>query len=174
VEYGIRLGESGQRVFYADEAHVYGEMVTTAASANTQRRRWEEGRKLLVREHASRLFWAGLGKNRVLFDLAVDLLVPPLSSIALGLLVCCALGVSLALLLRAPGVSLAAYGVGLGAVVAYVLRGWMVSGTGARGLLDLALAPVYVAWKVALRFTRPTRKTGDWVRTKREGSDAAP
>jgi 1,2-diacylglycerol 3-beta-glucosyltransferase len=175
VEYGLRLGEAGHRVFYTDEAHVYGEMVTTAAAANTQRRRWEEGRNLLVKQNASRLLRAGVAnRSRVLVDLALDLLVPPLSTIALAMLFGSALGAGLVLGLGAPGLTLAAYGVGLSAVALYVLRGWSVSGTGLRGLLDLGLAPVYVVWKIALRFRRPPRATSDWVRTKREAGPETP
>lgn len=175
VEYGLRLGERGKRVHYADEAHVYGEMVTSSAAASSQRRRWEEGRKQLIREHARSVLLAGLKKrDRVQLDLALDLLVPPLSSIAAGLVVVALLGLALTLGLGAPGITLALAGAGLGAVVAYVLRGWMVSGTGARGLVDLALAPLYVLWKVGLRFRKPERKTSDWVRTKREASSDAP
>lgn len=168
VEYGLRLGEAGRRVHYTDEAHVYGEMVTSAAAANTQRRRWEEGRKLLVKQNAGRLLRAGLRGNRVLLDLALDLLVPPLSTIAVVMLLGTGLGVAVRLAASAPGVALVAYGAGLTAIVLYVLRGWVVSGTGVRGLIDLGLAPVYVAWKLALRFRRPPRATSEWVRTKRE------
>ena len=169
VEYGVRLGEAGHRVHYADEAHVYGEMVTSSAAANSQRRRWEEGRKLLVQAHAARLLKASFAqKSRVLFDLALDLFIPPLSRIAVGLFIGCLLGLGLALGLAAPGLALAGYGAGLGAVVAYVLRGWMVSGTGLRGLLDLALAPVYVVWKLTLKLRPAPRKTSEWVRTERE------
>ena len=79
--------------------------------------------------------------------------------VAVGLLVVVA---------QAPGYSFAVGLASTGAVVVYVLRGWMVSGTGARGLVDLGLAPVYVAWKMTLRFRRPVRATSDWVRTERE------
>ena len=169
VEYGVRLGEAGYRVHYADEAHVYGEMVSGAAAAGSQRRRWEEGRKELVRRHGRRLLGKGLAlHDRVLFDLGLDLLVPPLSRI----FVFCGLGLGLAL-----GLSFA-----LGSVVsstwpfaycvlsltAYVLRGWSVSGTGLRGLLDLGLAPLYVLWKVGLRLRRRPNPPSTWVRTKRE------
>lgn len=175
VEYGLRLGEAGHRVFYTDEAHVYGEMVTTAAAANTQRRRWEEGRKLLVKQNAFRLLRAGVARaDRVLFDLALDLLVPPLSTIAIAMLLGSVLGAGLVVGLGAPALALTAYGAGLGAVALYVLRGWSVSGTGLRGLLDLGLAPVYVIWKIALRFRRPPRATSDWVRTKREAGPETP
>jgi 1,2-diacylglycerol 3-beta-glucosyltransferase len=175
VEYGLRLGEAGERVHYTDEAHVYGEMVTTAAAANTQRRRWEEGRKALVRENAWRLLKAGLQKrDRVRLDLAFDLLVPPLSTIAVGALLGELAGLGLVVTLGAPGVASTAFGAALGSVGVYVLRGWMVSGTGPRGLLDLGLAPFYVAWKIALRFRKPPRATSEWVRTEREASGDAP
>jgi hypothetical protein len=174
VEYGLRLGEAGRRVHYTDEAHVYGEMVTGAAAAKSQRRRWEEGRKLLVKANAGRLLRAGLRGDRVLLDLALDLLVPPLSTIALSMLIGSLAGAGLMLGMHGTGVALSAYGAGLGAVALYVLRGWMLSGTGLRGLVDLGLAPVYVAWKLALRFRRPERATSDWVRTERETRDAPP
>jgi 1,2-diacylglycerol 3-beta-glucosyltransferase len=170
VEYGIRLGEAGYRVHYADEAHVYGEMVSTAAAASSQRRRWEDGRKELIRANGGRLLRAGIArKNRVLFDLALDLLVPPLSRIAilsvLGLLVAAVLSAWVGSL----AFSLASFTWCVFAVVLYVLRGWSVSGTGLRGLLDLGLAPVYVVWKASLRLRKPSRPTSSWVRTKREG-----
>lgn len=175
VEYGLRLGEAGHRVHYTDEAHVYGEMVTTAAAANTQRRRWEEGRKALVRENAGRLLWAGLTKlDRVQLDLALDLLIPPLSTIAVGALAGELAGLGLVVVLGAPGAALAAFGGALGSVGVYVLRGWSLSGTGLRGLVDLGLAPVYVGWKLALKLKKPPRATSEWVRTKREAGGEAP
>jgi cellulose synthase/poly-beta-1,6-N-acetylglucosamine synthase-like glycosyltransferase len=173
VEYGIRLGEAGYRVYYTDEAHVYGEMVTTSAAANTQRRRWEEGRRQLVQQHARRLLKAGL-RDRVLFDLGLDLIIPPLSTIAVGLAVGEAVAVTASLVAGAPGLAASAFGAGLASVGAYVMRGWSVSGTGLRGLVDLGLSPAYVAWKVALRFRKPPRATSEWVRTAREASGGAP
>ena len=168
VEYGLRLGEAGHRVHYADEAHVYGEMVTTSAAANSQRRRWEEGRRELIKQHAWRLLKAGLSRrDRVLLDLSLDLLIPPLSRVAVGVLGGAFAGCAL-LVLGAPGISAVVYGASTGAVMLYVLRGWSVSRTGMRGLVDLGLAPVYVAWKATLRFRRPVRPTAEWVRTKRE------
>jgi cellulose synthase/poly-beta-1,6-N-acetylglucosamine synthase-like glycosyltransferase len=171
VEYGIRLGEAGYRVYYADEAHVYGEMVSTATAASSQRRRWEEGRKQLIRDNGWRLFRAGLSRqNRVLFDLALDLLVPPLSRIAIFALLGALLAAALSVWSKSFTFSLASFSWCLFAIVLYVLRGWSVSGTGLRGLLDLGLAPVYVVWKAGLRLRKPTRPTSTWVRTKREES----
>lgn len=170
VEYGIRLGEAGYRVFYADEAHVYGEMVTSAKAARSQRERWEGGRMALVRRHAGRLLTSGLAGNGVLLDLAADILVPPLSRIV-G-----AAGVGLALAVAggwATGdfaASRAAFAAALVGIGAYVLRGWMVSGTGLRGLADLALAPWYMAWKLTLSRRGKARTDAEWIRTTREAA----
>jgi len=49
----------------------------------------------------------------------------------------------------------------------YLLRGVWLSGMGFGGLLALAWAPVFVAWKVVLWATRPRRGRGEWVRTER-------
>jgi len=51
-------------------------------------------------------------------------------------------------------------------VVLYVLRGWQLSGAGLRGLADLLRAPFFVVWKLLLKWR--TRRSGEWVRTKRE------
>ena len=171
VEYGLRLGEAGYRVHYADEAHVYGEMVSTAAAASSQRRRWEEGRKELVARNGFRLLRTGLARrNGVLVDLALDLLVPPLSRIAVASCLGAAAAAVLSFATGAAALSLLAFGFCVLAVALYVLRGWSVSGTGLRGLVDLGLAPVYVVWKASLRFRRASRPTSTWVRTKRERS----
>jgi glycosyltransferase involved in cell wall biosynthesis len=168
VEYGIRLGEAGHRVHYADEAHVYGEMVSSARAARSQRDRWEGGRVALRRRHAGRLLRAGMRRHdRVLLDLGLDLVVPPLSRLA----VLAVLGVlSSALAARVAGgfaLSLSVWGGAVMGIVAYVLRGWSVSGTGVRGLLDLLSAPAYVAWKLTAR-PRGAGPEAEWIRTERE------
>jgi len=48
----------------------------------------------------------------------------------------------------------------------YVLRGWQLSGVGARGLLDLLHAPFFVAWKLMLMLR--AHDSMQWVRTRRE------
>lgn len=163
VEYGIRLGEAGIRVHYVAEAEVLGEMVTSEKASRSQRQRWEGGRKALSRAEGWRLLSRALAaKDKVLLDLAADLLVPPLARIAAA----CALGLGATFLFHAP-LARGLFGYASLCLGAYVARGWMLSGTGARGLLDLALAPAYIAWKAALAL-RPSSR-GEWVRTAREG-----
>lgn len=172
VEYGIRLAEAGVRVAYADEAHVYGEMVSTATAASSQRTRWEGGRLALAKRHAGRLLAAGMRGNRVLLDLAVDILVPPLSRIAVLSVVGLLISTLAGMVTGGFGLSRALFTFSLSSLALYVFRGWMVSGTGARGLGTLALAPFYVVWKVTLRKKTPAGGNPEWVRTEREGKKA--
>jgi 1,2-diacylglycerol 3-beta-glucosyltransferase len=168
VEYGIRIAMAGHRVVYADDAHVYGEMVTTAAASGSQRKRWEGGRAALTRKYAPGLLRRGLAGDPVMLDLAFDVLVPPLSKIvvmtASGLLVSCAA----AYFFGGFGSSVRMFSASAAVLVLYVLRGWMVSGTGLRGLADLAFAPVYVVWKMTLGRRASPKGTPEWVRTTRE------
>jgi cellulose synthase/poly-beta-1,6-N-acetylglucosamine synthase-like glycosyltransferase len=170
VEYSIRLGLAGVRVAYAAEAHVYGEMPATERDSRTQRRRWEAGRAEMLRLHAPRLLARGLKmRQRLALDLAADLLVPPLATVAIataaGLIV--AALVSYAAGRVTPG-SWVWVACALGLSM-YVLRGWQLSGTGSRGLFSLVFAPLYVAWKVALILVPSAQPKGEWIRTTREG-----
>lgn len=168
VEQGVRLAQAGHRVRYAGEAHVLGAMTTSEHASRSQRRRWEGGRFALARAHVPGLLARG-PRDRVAMDIAMDLLVPPLSTLALAITLGTAC--SLALVLFEPSAALVlvpwlASGI---AVAAYTLRGWQISETGWRGLSALAYAPVYVAWKMTLRLRRDKSPKGAWVRTAREG-----
>ena len=173
VEYGIRIGKKGHRVFYAYEAEVLGEMVAGEKASRSQRRRWEGGRVALMKQHGWPLFVEAMKKRSgMMLDLALDVLVPPLSWLVapafVGTLACAALSWVAGFAFWSAWV-FAACGAALGL---YVLRGWMLSGVGPRGLLDLLYAPVYVFWKVKLMVSRPEEKKGEWVRTTREAETA--
>ncbi len=166
LEYGIDLGLAGFRVAYADEAHSDAEMVTNEKVAGIQRRRWEDGRFQLIRSRAIPLLLAAIRRaDAVCLDLALDLMVLPLSYVTLNvvLLIGCALIAVHWRLAQFAWLWLALACVA--SLLAYVLRGWQLSGIGARGFFDLARAPVFLTWKVLLML-RP-RKDG-WVRTDRE------
>jgi len=100
----------------------------------------------------------------------VDILVPPLSRVVAA----AGLGVAVAVAgAWATGdfvSSRAAFGASLAGIAAYVLRGWMVSGTGLRGLADLAMAPGYMVWKLGLSRRAKARTDAEWIRTTREGA----
>jgi cellulose synthase/poly-beta-1,6-N-acetylglucosamine synthase-like glycosyltransferase len=167
IEYGIDLGVQGYRVHYCDEAQVYGEMVSTAASAGSQRRRWEQGRFQLIRERTLPLLALAVSRpSRVCLDLAMDLLVLPLSYLGLNI-------GALAVVSAGAGLIDADLYAGLGVaaacaacLLAYFLRGWSVSGTGWSGLKTLLWVPAFMGWKVILMATGGRAR--EWRRTERE------
>ncbi|ATB51483.1 glycosyl transferase family 2 [Corallococcus macrosporus DSM 14697] len=172
LEYGIRLAQHGFRVHYVWEAEVLGEMVSGEKQSRSQRQRWEGGRAQMRKLHGWPLLREGLRKkDGTLLDLAMDVLVPPLSQLVLAAVGCAVLAGAVAGVSGEPVPwALGVAGFSVASLGAYVLRGWWVSGVGLRGLLDLAWAPVYVVWKVWLMLRGPgAEKRGEWVRTTREG-----
>jgi 1,2-diacylglycerol 3-beta-glucosyltransferase len=165
IEFGIELGLAGHRVAYSDESHVNGEMVTTESAARSQRQRWEGGRLELIRNKVPPLLRAAVARrSRVCLDLAFDLLLPPLSYVVLNVA-----AVLMLALLGVGGLREALLMAGLvevAALVIYVARGWMVSGTGLVGLGDLLRVPFFLLWKVVIVRIQP--KPSTWIRTQRE------
>jgi cellulose synthase/poly-beta-1,6-N-acetylglucosamine synthase-like glycosyltransferase len=169
VEFGADLGLAGHRVAYCDEADVNGEMVTTEGAARSQRQRWESGRLRLIRSKVPVLLRRAVtGPSLVCLDLALDLLVLPLSYIVLSAAALLALVIALWLTNRSQ-FNLTLLGVGIfdcAAVAAYVCRGWGLSGIGMQGFWDLLRVPGFILWKLRLLVAGP--KTEAWIRTKRE------
>jgi cellulose synthase/poly-beta-1,6-N-acetylglucosamine synthase-like glycosyltransferase len=166
IEYGIELGLAGYRIHYADEASVDAEMVVDAASAVSQRRRWELGRWQLLRTKTVTLLRVAVREpSLVCLDLALDLLVPPLSYVALNVVVLLAVAAALAPWHAAAWPWMWASCACAASLLIYVLRGWQLSGMGALGLLDLARAPVFLVWKALLLLR--SRGSLAWVRTPR-------
>jgi cellulose synthase/poly-beta-1,6-N-acetylglucosamine synthase-like glycosyltransferase len=170
LEYGIALGMAGYRVHYTTEAEAAQDMTPASPqAARTQRRRWELGRLRLMRSRTLPLLRIALQRRSlVCLDLALDLLLLPLTYVALQV------GVLLVASLLAswwhpdfmPWVWLSVAGVLI--LFTYVMRGWQLSGMGARGLLDLLGAPAFVAWKLLLMLSR--NHPEGWVRTERKRS----
>jgi len=170
LEYGLKLGQAGYRIAYASEAHVWGDMVGGERQSRSQRQRWEAGRRAIRRTQGPKMLRKSLAtRDPMLFDLAMDLLVPPLATIV-GLAVlgtaaslAAMLFLGRSLLVAAPWILASVM------LVFYVLRGVALSGLGLRGLLDLLWAPVYIVWKLILAIRGSGAAAGQWVRTSRDG-----
>jgi cellulose synthase/poly-beta-1,6-N-acetylglucosamine synthase-like glycosyltransferase len=170
VEYGIELGMSGYRVAYAGEAHCNAEMVVSDVIAAPQRARWERGRFQLIRTRTAPLVRRALAQRGALcLDLALDLLVLPLSYIVLNVTVLLLGAAMLALLL--PHFSWLWLWLAMGSTAVlstYVVRGWQLSGIGLRGIADLSRVPQFLVWRVLLLLRK--RQPKHWQRTEREHS----
>ena len=169
LEYGIQLGLAGVRVAYVGSAKVLGDMPATGASGRSQRERWEGGRRAVARQQAWPLLRVAVARrDPVALDLALDLLVPPLSRVVAAV----ALGWSVsALVLASWGGALAIVALSLWTVAAlglivYVARGCAMSG-GLRTALDLLWAPLYMLWKVSVPAGASRAAAAEWVRTSR-------
>lgn len=170
VEYGIDLGMAGYRVYYAEEAHSDAEMVSGEQAARKQRQRWEVGRFQLIRGKTFPLLIQAIKQpSRICLDLALDLMVLPLSYVVVNVALLC--GLAAVMTWFDPHFSYWLWcGVAcVAALIIHILRGWQLSGTGVQGLLDFAHAPGYLVWKLLLMLGR--RESKEWVRTEREKRD---
>lgn len=170
LEYGIQLALAGVRVAYVPEASVVADVPTSASHARTQRLRWEGGRAQMARRYrwpVMKAAWAN--RDPTLLDIAADLLVPPLATLAF--LTAAGLGLTiLAWSMEWVGtpLPLALWAIAAAGIAGYLGRGCALSDRGARILLDLAWAPLYIAWKLPLRLLAPAFHAAEWVRTERE------
>ncbi|HUR40006.1 MAG TPA: glycosyltransferase family 2 protein [Verrucomicrobiae bacterium] len=167
LEYGIALGLAGHRVHYAPEAHANADMAVDSTIARGQRQRWEGGRFALLRSKAWPLLRATVHRrSTVCLDLALDLLVLPLSYVTLNVLLLAA--TAAVAMAWHPGLQawLWAAVACTGALLIYVLRGVQLSGRGMAGLRDLLAAPLFLLWKLSLLALRNDRRV--WAPTRRQ------
>jgi 1,2-diacylglycerol 3-beta-glucosyltransferase len=167
IEYHMELILGDRRVTFAPDAVVWAEMPSSLKAAQTQNVRWERGRQEMVRRYVPRLLRAALGRRSyLLFDAAVEQIIPPFSLVAAA---------SLASLLGAI-VLQNATGMILGGLLLlgqaiYILTGLWLSGAPKKVYQALLYAPAFIVWKVWLYFRvliGLDRK--GWTRTARNDS----
>jgi 1,2-diacylglycerol 3-beta-glucosyltransferase len=169
VEYGLELGRAGVRVRYAHEVKVASAMVSSGQPASSQRRRWELGRLRLSRRFAGPLLLeAFFRRSAILLDLALDLLVPPLSFLAVVIAAGCAASLAATKLGGEPGGALWLWFASAVCLCVYVVRGWQLSRIGIRAVGALARAPLYLVWKCSVLVRGASTAADEWVRTARD------
>lgn len=170
LEFGVQLGLHGVRVAYAGEAEVRGDMPERQVAVTQQRERWIGGRLAMARRFVPVLLREAVGRpSAMLADLAIDLLVPPLS--VLVLLAVAGLGVSAVSALAAGALTtaLAVWGAAFAALVAHVAHAARLAGRG-RALLRVAWSlPGYAIEKTFITISSLRRSEERWVRTLRQG-----
>jgi cellulose synthase/poly-beta-1,6-N-acetylglucosamine synthase-like glycosyltransferase len=168
LEYSIDLALANYRVVYADEVQILGLLVSSETAATSQRQRWEGGRWSLIRSRLLPLLRASLRPNgKVCLDLALEILVPPLSYVFINIVLFMVAAGIATIVVPSMWPWLLISALCALSLIMYVMRGWQLSGVGMRGLLDLARVPSFVLWKLLVML----RKRGpEWVRTTRENS----
>jgi len=170
VEYGIHLGLEGVRVAYVGEAQVVGEMPTKSDASRAQRERWEGGRRALARQYIPALLRRAVARrDAVMLDLALDLLVPPLSRVVAWIIVGWTLSAVALIWTGSARLALALWTAAALSILAYIVRGCTMSQLGVRSAGDLVWGPAYMLWKLSVS-RRPASAGDEWVRTIREPS----
>jgi GT2 family glycosyltransferase len=161
LEYHLALVRAGIRVEFVDTAAVSGEMPLSNIGAQTQRARWEGGRRRMMRRWAPRLMGDVLRGRARLIEPLLDLLAAPIASGACLLLIAVCL----------PVAWLRLYALGGFLVLALHVTAAAVGGSSVRGTLRvLATVPAYILWKVWMlpNVWRASRADSLWVRTARD------
>lgn len=168
AEYHMRLIDAGIHVAYVPDAIVSTEMPTSLRQAQSQQTRWERGRIDLVRACFGPLL-RGFVRDRDLarLDVAMEIVLPPLSLVAGLTLVYAVLA---ALLAWWPSIMVAsALSMALGI---HIIIGAALAQLSRRAYFSLLRAPLFVIWKCwiylsALGGALLRRGTKSWVRTER-------
>lgn len=164
IEYHMALILDDQRVTFAPDALVWAEMPSSLAASRTQNARWEAGRMQMIRNYVPRLLLESLRRRRfMLFDAALEQLIPPFSLVAFGAAACLVAGLGLW-----NTTAIIGGGLLLAGIAVYVLAGLMLAGMPLRVYQALLYAPVFVLWKLWLyaRVLLGAERHG-WVRTAR-------
>lgn len=164
VELHLALVRAGVRTDFVPEATVRADMPTTIRAANSQNMRWEAGRISAARTSAIAMARDGVrARSAVLFDAAVEQLIPPLSVV-----VATGAFAALASWLAGAAAITAIATLGTVAVALHVLAGLAAVRAPRRTYVALLLSPAYVVWKVGL-YARALlwRGVRPWIRTAR-------
>lgn len=185
IELHMALLLAGERVSFAPDAVVWGEMPDTLASSTSQHMRWEAGRKQMARRYVPRLLAKGWEELRAgrrrgayrLWDAVMETLEPPFSILAGAS--CLGLAASLALWAGAAWGAVSSLGllVGLNVLLAagiligqgvYLYAGLRAVGAPRQVYRNLVYAPRLVVWKTWQMLLVWVKRGGNsWIRTKR-------
>jgi cellulose synthase/poly-beta-1,6-N-acetylglucosamine synthase-like glycosyltransferase len=160
VEYHLSLLAAGRLVTFLDHTTVYADMPSAGSGVAGQRARWEGGRLRMVCAKLPGLVNQLLHGNFRMLEPSMDLLLPPLTFQVL-LLLC---------ILPAPSRTIRDFALAALAVTLFHLTATaFVVGKGLQDLKVLAIAPVYLVWKLMMipSVIRASKKEAKWVRTER-------
>jgi cellulose synthase/poly-beta-1,6-N-acetylglucosamine synthase-like glycosyltransferase len=167
IEYHMGLILDGERAMFAPDAIVWAEMPDSLRASQTQNERWERGRMDMVRNFVPRLLREAFRRRSfLLFDAAVEQIIPPFSAVAGASVVLLAA----ALALRNPAGIAIAVAIVLAQVI-YIFTGLVLAGAPWAMYKALLFAPAFMGWKIWLYIRLLLgMKPGEWVRTARNES----
>lgn len=168
MKLGMDLARAGTPPLFCPQALVSSTFPTSDAGTETQRKRWEHGHLSMILSAAPRFLLEGVFKGRPgMVGMALDLAVPPLALLVLMVLALGALTAVFALFGGGAGPLLAAAAL-LAALGVAVLVAWWRYGRKILSAANLAMAVLYVFWKVPVYIGFLVNRQVEWVRSKRD------
>jgi cellulose synthase/poly-beta-1,6-N-acetylglucosamine synthase-like glycosyltransferase len=165
---GVELAMAGHPPAFLPESSVLGELPSTERVAKQQRVRWEHGHLGTLFRYGPRALLRGLRTGRIgLLSTGLDLLIPPVALLVAAQWAVLLVAIGVAALGGSPyPAAVAALSIVLVGVA--VLLGWARFGRGLIPFRSLAVAPLYLLWKVPIYVRYFTgRREREWRRTDR-------
>jgi cellulose synthase/poly-beta-1,6-N-acetylglucosamine synthase-like glycosyltransferase len=169
MQLGLDLARGGGTPpVFCPQARVISKFPSDVAGAIAQRTRWEHGHLSVIASVGPRLLARALMRGDLkLAAMVLDLMVPPLAALLLGLSVL--LAVDFAWWWRSGDQHpVAVAGLALFQLVGVVLASWWRFGRHLVSWRELLSLPLYVAGKIPIYVRVFTRRQVEWVRTKRD------
>jgi cellulose synthase/poly-beta-1,6-N-acetylglucosamine synthase-like glycosyltransferase len=172
LKLGLDLALAGHPALFCPSAVVTSQFASSPKGAGIQRKRWEQGHIDTILTVAPRLLCLGVARRRWgLLALTLDLMVPPLSLLAM--LACGMLAVAAsAALIGLSSAALAVSAVSFLAFIGAAILAWITYGRDVVPLGAIFLIPLYVLGKIGLyRQIASGQKEAQWIRTDRAKSE---
>lgn len=169
MKMGLDFAEIGYAPLFCPSAVVYSDFPVNDEGIKTQRTRWEHGHLGIIVKDVPSVLWKGIThKNFNLFAMGIDLIVPPLSLMAIMLMSWLMVGLGLTLISSAF-VSLLINAVAVFVIfVLAIMLFWLVYGRKIISLGQLLSIPYYIVMKLPIYVKFIVHRQSEWVRSKRD------
>lgn len=170
LDMGLDLVRRGEKIHFNPRAVVHAIMPTHAASAATQRIRWEGGRFSTMRHRVPAVLRdAWKRKSLYILEAAIDAAYPPLAILLLGSSVFAGMNwVLLQIGIQSSPVMFWSWLAVIVMILLHCVLGMVLARVHPRNLLAFLYVPRYFLWKIGVYFSMLFGKsTKTWVRTER-------
>lgn len=168
MKLGIDLALAGYPTIFCPDAKITSYFPGDKTAEGAQRMRWEHGHLSVILHELPRLFSGALRERNIgLFGLAVDLMVTPLSLLALIIVIVLSLNTMLFLvenILWPLNLSLITFCL----FTIAIFIAWYGWGRKVVSFLSLLMIPYYVLSKIPLYLRFLTKRQSTWVKTGRD------
>jgi len=169
LKLGLDLAAAGYPPLFCPSARVTSQFATSAKASATQRKRWEQGHIMTIAKIAPRSLYTAISRGSLnLLALTLDLIVPPLSLLAMLLIFMFAI-TGIAALLGFGSTALIISAACLVGFATTTSLAWNEYGRDVLPARDLWSVPLYVLAKLGLYGQIfAGRKTAKWIKTDRK------